>query len=397
MAGPDARVLFVANYPANTGYAWDNIERFIARVADHLSGHGLQTLVAYPAIASAPAPLEGSAARGVELDGSLDTLSSLRGFIAFVRRERIAVVYFTDRPARRLVYPLVRLAGVRCLIVHDRSGGARSVPKGPRRVLKWLLARTPGLAADWVVAVSDYVARRQVETGLIPARRVRRIWNALPLPEEPPDNNHSTHEQFGIPSARPLVGCACRASREKGVAQLLLAFDLVWRNWTDQVQRPALVYLGDGPDLPGLRALRDRLPSRADIHLGGFRRRAADALNSVAVWVVPSVTQEAFGVAVLEGMARAKPVVATRVGGIPEIVEDGRNGVLVEPDDVEGLARAIGALLADPLRARAIGTTARATVAARFDPSRQALAAAALIEEEFGEPCPVTRHILSFR
>src|SRR5713226_8722120 len=91
--GDGGTLLCVANYPANTGYAWDFIERLYARIADHLALHGVRTLVAYPAIPKAPRTLEGSVAEAVVLDVALDTPASIRGTEGFIRREQVRVVY----------------------------------------------------------------------------------------------------------------------------------------------------------------------------------------------------------------------------------------------------------------------------------------------------------------
>jgi phosphatidylinositol alpha-1,6-mannosyltransferase len=76
---------------------------------------------------------------------------------------------------------------------------------------------------------------------------------------------------------------------------------------------------------------------------------------------------EGLGIAVLEAMQQGKPVVVTRAGGVPELVTEGRTGVVVEPDDPEALARALAALLAEPARAFAMGAAARLAVSERYD------------------------------
>src|SRR6267154_2386442 len=245
-----ATILFVANFPSNTGYAWDFIEGLFAGVASRLAPTGVRTFVAYPEIHSPPRTLQGTPAAPVVLDTRLDSLSSLRQTIGFIRRERVSVLYLTDRPARSWCYPVLRAAGVRTIIVHDHTSGARSVPRGIKRWAKWILARVPGLTADRVIAVSDFVAARQRAVGMIPAWRVTRVWNSVAVPPPPEDGSRTARRALGIDAHTPVIACTCRATSDKGVDHLLRAFDRL-------PPGPILVYAGDGPAFASLQVLRD--------------------------------------------------------------------------------------------------------------------------------------------
>jgi glycosyltransferase involved in cell wall biosynthesis len=177
---------------------------------------------------------------------------------------------------------------------------------------------------------------------------------------------------------------ACRAAREKGIAHLLRAFD---RLDVCLPVRPVLVYVGDGPQLPELRAIRESLESKDDVVLTGYRRDVATLLEGAALCVVPSVWHDAFPTSVLEALLRARPVVATRVGGIPEMVVDGVTGLLVEPGDEAGLAAAMRSLLLDPSRAEQLGQAGRQYARERFSPEEQIRQLAYEIELGFGSPC----------
>src|SRR5882762_7857729 len=313
MAPVQTTILCVANFPANTGYAWDFIEGLFAGLATRLAPAGVRTFVAYPEIASPPRTLRGTPARSILLDARLESLDSLRETVAFVRRERVSLLYLIDRPARSVNYAVLRAAGVRSILVHDHTSGAGTVPRGVKRLAKWMLARLPGLTADRVIAVSDFVARRQVDVAMIPARRVARVWNSVPLPPlVGTDVSRAARRTLGLDGDAPIIACTCRATAEKGVDHLLRAFDRL-------PGTPLLAFAGNGPAFAGLQALRDSLRSRDRIHLLGYRPDRGVLLDAADVCVVPSVWQEAFGLAALEAMVRGKPVVATQVGGIPEI------------------------------------------------------------------------------
>jgi starch synthase len=101
------------------------------------------------------------------------------------------------------------------------------------------------------------------------------------------------------------------------------------------------------------------MPGRAD------ERSVMESLNRASLFVLPSRT-EGMPVALMEAMASGKAVVATRVGGVPELLEEGRSGVIVAPEDPPALAGALSELLADPARRRALGSAARDRVVDRF-------------------------------
>ena len=379
----------MANFPTNTGYAWDYIERVYARIADHLATHGVRTLVAYPEMVEPPRTLERSAAKPVVLGVAFDEAAAVRAMEDFIRREGVRALYLTDYPARSRIYRRLRRAGARWILVHDRSSGERSRPRGLKRAAKWLLARLPGATADVVVAVSNYVARRQVEVGLVPASRVVRVWNGMPLPPAAESAAVRTRALLGLGVGpdRLVVACACRAAPEKGVHHLLRAFDRVTRDERLQDRHPLLLYAGDGPQMRDLVELRGSLEAREDIRLIGYHPNAAALLGGADLCVVPSVWQDAFPNAVLETMASGKAVIATAVGGIPDMIQDGVSGLLVPPGDEAALTAAMAALLSDPARRSALGQAARERVAARFTLTEQISRLTALIEAGFGAPC----------
>jgi glycosyltransferase involved in cell wall biosynthesis len=128
-----------------------------------------------------------------------------------------------------------------------------------------------------------------------------------------------------------------------------------------------LVLAGDGPLRHQLEGLAEELGIRDRVDFAGWQRQPAlrRLLHGCSVFAVAS-RYESFSVATLEAMACGKPVVASRVGGIPELIEHGRNGILVDPDDPDALCAAISQLLADEGLRESLGANARLTVSARF-------------------------------
>jgi len=161
----------------------------------------------------------------------------------------------------------------------------------------------------------------------------------------------------------PAMGVLARLSPEKGHACLISAMPEILK----YAPGTKLFVIGTGPYEPRLRREVESLGIARSVRFVGYRRDVFCALSGLDALFVPSLS-EALGLVALEAMAMALPVVATRVGGIPEIVRHMETGILVEPGDVSALANAMKYLLAHPAEAREIGRRAKDCVFAEFQP-----------------------------
>jgi len=126
-----------------------------------------------------------------------------------------------------------------------------------------------------------------------------------------------------------------------------------------------LVYIGDGPDRAETEARARASEFATDVVFEGEQRDPVPLLSCADLFLLPS-SQESFGMAALEAMACEVPVIATRIGGLPELIDDGKNGFLCDVDDVDGMATRALTLLQDDMTARALGKAARESVSRRF-------------------------------
>lgn len=347
-ASESETLLCVTNFPKDTGFAWTFITKIYRELAEDFAGHGVQTLIAYPAIGSGAESSSDAAADDIEFEVAFDHIGSVLELAAMVRRRNIRVLYLADRASWHPAYLALRAAGVERIVVHDHTSGRRTRPKGLKRLLKWALARVPGMTADCIVGVSDFVVQRKVEVDMVPADRVTRVWNAVEMPDPGVDYRKIARERLGLPSGRPIVAAACRSTPEKGIQHLLRAFDDVCAAHESDLPMPLLIYLGDGPAMDELQAIRSGLMYSEDVLFTGYREDASEIVGGADVAVVPSVWEEAFGLSALEPMSHGVPVVASAVGGLPEVVDHGETGLLVPPSDERALARAISHLMANP-------------------------------------------------
>ncbi|MFL5539132.1 MAG: glycosyltransferase family 4 protein, partial [Longimicrobiaceae bacterium] len=382
-------LLFAANFPADTGYAWRTIEAVFRRAGERLVREGHRVTVGYPPPGEGlSATLRGApfAFARVDYPAALASAAGLAAFLRALRRLRVDALYLTDRPTWSWRYALYRAAGVRTLVVHDRTSGERT-RRGPGALAaKRALHRVPGLSADVCIAVSDFVRRRLVEVNGVPAGRVARVYNGIDLVRFASPDRALLRRLLGVGPSTPIVFCSARAQQCKGIQTLV---DAAARLRADGGGDVAFAYAGDGDYLPALRERAAAAGLAGSFHFLGERADVHRLLPGATLAVVPSLWAEAFGLAVVEAMAAGVPVVATRTGGIPELVDDGRTGVLTAPGDAAGLASALQALLHDPAGARAMAGRAAGEVRRRFSLERSADALHAVVARSLGSaPAP---------
>jgi len=159
---------------------------------------------------------------------------------------------------------------------------------------------------------------------------------------------------LGIPASDPVVGFLGRLSPEKGPEVFLRAALLAHPRLPDA----HFVFVGDGPLAASLKEQVARLKLQSRVHLAGLRRDVASVLNEFDV-LVSSSHSEAMPLAVMEAMASGLPVVATRVGGIPDMIDQGESGWLVAPNDFADIAARLEQVLATPGELERMGRAAR--------------------------------------
>jgi glycosyltransferase involved in cell wall biosynthesis len=260
-----------------------------------------------------------------------------------VERPRIAHFHFIE-PYSPLVVA-AGLAGARVLI-HDHLALSRGDPVrvAYKRVRSFFLNRL----FDERVAVSSFVARTVREVHHVPAARVSVVDNSVDATRFGAADGRRIREELRLGDA-PLVVCVARLDDEKGGEWLLRALP--------QVGRAHLALVGEGPRLGPWRALCESLGIASRVHFLGLRQDVEEILAAASVVVAPSAFQEGFGLAALEGMAAARPVVVTDSGAMPEIVQGA--GLVVARQDAPSLASAIDRLLRNEVLARKLGEAGR--------------------------------------
>ncbi len=270
---------------------------------------------------------------------------------AVIRRARPDILAFNTPRAILMGNLASRGSCVQARVIFRRV----NFPLRDNRITRWKY--TWGI--DCIVAISESI-RQQLLAGGIPERLIRMIYEGLDLasyPEPPP----------GRAAGAPLVvGTLASLSPEKGLTHLVKAAGILHRAGANL----RFVVVGDGPCR---RELEEQVRAEG-VHeifeLAGFQNQVSRYLRAFDLFVLPSLS-EGLSSAILAAMASSLPVIATNVGGIPELIRHGHNGLLVPPGDAPALADAIRRLNDHPEEARAMGRRSRALMQEKFTLERK--------------------------
>lgn len=233
---------------------------------------------------------------------------------------------------------------------------------------------------DCFIAASEAIRRMLIADG-VSTDRVTTVHEGIDVEHvvaAPPVN---VHEAFWLPHGAPVVGNVAALVPHKGQRHLIEAARLVVR----QVPDARFVILGEGELRESLERLVHDYGLEKHVILPGFRADVLGCIKGFDLFVLSSVT-EGLGTSLLDAMACARPIVATRAGGIPEVVEHRLNGLLVEPRQNEALADAIVEMLNDAGLRRQMGEAGFARVSERFTLERMVAATAAVYSRVAGIP-----------
>jgi glycosyltransferase involved in cell wall biosynthesis len=326
--------------------------RQVLYLLEGLRGSDVESVLACPAGSAIvqEAVARGARVHAMPMRGDLDPLLAWRLY-RLIRRARPDVVHLHSRRGADIQGALAaRLAGVRTVL-------SRRVDHPPKRtLLRWRY----GLY-DRVIAISEEIRRVLLAAGVDASKVV-----CVPSAVDPARFNHPVAHDLlcvalGVPKDAVVIGVIAQLIERKGHRYLLRAMPRI----VEAEPRARVAFFGRGPLAASLRGEAWALGIGDRVVQAGFRDDMERLLGALDAVVHPA-TAEGLGVGVLEAAAAGRPIVASAVGGIPEIVRDGETGLLVPPRDSDALARAVLRLLGDSGLAQRMGEAARARVAQHF-------------------------------
>jgi len=301
---------------------------------------------------------------------------ALVGLVRKLRRGNFQIVHTHTSKAGILGRLAAKLAGVP-IIVHTPHGNVFDGYFSPwkthlfiaaeRRAARWtdrIIELTPG-------GIEEHLAQR-----IGRRKQFVSIFSGIDLKpyEEARAQRAATRSALGIHGDEFVVGAVGRLEPVKGFSYFMAAADDI----AARAPKACFVHVGDGSEAPALQSKAAGLNGR--VKFLGLRDDVPALMAAFDVLVVPSLN-EGMGRVILEAGAAGTPVVATRVGGIPEIVREGTTGLLVPPRDAKSIAGAVLGLANDRAKAGAMGDAARRFVAPDFSLERMVMRIEALYEE----------------
>ena len=348
------RVLLVSQ-PTDGG-----VFRHVQDLAEGLPDHGFDVVLAAPPLTAA-APADTVVALPlVRAPSPRADARALAGLVRAVRALRPDIVHAHSSKAGA-VARLARLATPRVPVVHTPHGYAHAgyfESRAQRRAYA-LAERALTPLATRIVCVCE--AERGLALALGAGARARLVYNGV----GPPAGSPVHPEVAALRKRGPVIATLTLLRPGKGIETLLDALPAVLAAHP-QVQ---LAIAGTGIDREPLEARARALGVAAAVRFLGFVDDPAGVVRGADVFVSSSWA-ESFPYVVLDAMALGRPIVATRVGGVAEALNDGESGLLVAPRDAHALAGALSRLLSEPARATEMGDAARARVRAKFTRER---------------------------
>jgi glycosyltransferase involved in cell wall biosynthesis len=336
-------------------------ERLVIELCRHLSGTIQSSVCCLDQRGEWAAELEA-------LDIPVDSLSRQAGFhptlavelARILKERRIDVIHchhyspYVYGLLATVMHPRVRLV----FTEHGRLSDA--APSRKRKIVNPLLARWPAR----LYAVSADLKRHMVAEGF-PAQRLNVIYNGIDAGKRPTaPQREAARRALGVPQDAFVVGTVGRLDPVKNIPSLLRAFALLAREYPGA----RLVIVGDGPDRGALQAEVDSLGLGDTVVFTGYRSDVRAIMPAFDLYANTS-TYEGVSLTILEAMASALPVVATNVGGNPEVVVDHETGRLVAGHD-KAIAGALLELAGDPNQRHAMGNAGRWRVKRHFSIDR---------------------------
>jgi glycosyltransferase involved in cell wall biosynthesis len=289
---------------------------------------------------------------------------TLRDLVRLIRNRRVAVLHTHEFFMNALGLMASWVTGVPLVAtVHGRNYYA---DKTRRRVAYRLVGRFAGR----LVTVSESNRRFLAERVGIPPHRVQVIPNGIPLDDGASAATLSTlRESLGLNHYNQVIGTVGSLYPVKGHKYLIDAAPSVLGRFPQAV----FLIVGQGGLREELEAHAKRLGVAGHLRFLGHREDVRNLLSIYDIFVLPSLS-EGMPLALLEAMAGGVPAVATRVGGVPEVLEDGKTGLVVPPGDSRALADSITTLLEHPPLAKELSEAARQMAATRFSLTRMVTA-----------------------
>lgn len=380
MSSPTVASIFYLN-PRKYG----SMEEYSVFLSQALRERGWSSVLAFSA-----APNESVLERMRAADPTIEVVdnpAAPANFLALfrlLRKHRPDIVHYHFCTPFSPLPVITRLAGVKAVVFTEHTRLPKTLSPAFRTALVAWDRLVLGPLRIRLFGVSEHVTGIMASCYGLSPKRTRTVHNGVNLARfarADEATRAAVRAEFDLPVDAKLVVCAAYLTQNKGVGDLLRAMATV----AAADPRACCLVVGDGPTADALRTLAASLGIAGRVRFAGLRSDVHRLMGAADVVVVPSVLQEPAGLVAVEAMATERPVVATRVGGLKELVEDGVTGRVVEAGAPDQLAQALIQILQSPELAARFGSAGRARAERLFSMQRWIADTLAVYDEALGK------------
>ena len=340
-------ILLVANWESNVGYAWWLMENFWVAISENFNRKGITSYLIYPKITQIPESIVTSGMEIDECDFTDRSFSNLRKLHKYIKTNKIRHIYLTDMPPYSLLYLLLRLWGVKNIIVHDHTPGDRFVPAAWMKPVKSLIQKIPLYTADHFIAVSEFVHNRMIEVSRISHTKCSIAPNGIhPIDLDNVEQKYA-YRAFGIPEDRIIVITTGRASYYKGIDFFIkCANELINNQSCDQLH---FLFCGDGPDIQDFRDMVYNLCLYNNFTFAGKRTDIAEILPSCKIGFHTATGEVGYSLSILEYMSAGLVTIVPDRPSTSAATQHLNTGLIYHHKDIISACNAIKQGLSDEL------------------------------------------------
>lgn len=357
-------ILLVANWESDVGYAWWLMENFWTCIASHFSPSQQQCYLIYPKITTLPDSIADSTIIASEFCFANHSLRNVLALGRFIRRHGIRYLYLSDAKKYSLIYLLLRLFGIRKIVVHDHTPGDRTVPRGLKKIVKSWLHNIPLYSADHFIAVSDFVRRRHIEVNRIDSSKCSVARNGIrPIDRDAADLRYA-HRAFQIDDNRIIVVTTGRASYYKGIDFFIQCADRLINH--EGLKQLHFLFVGDGPDLDAFKALCHEYDLDDHFTFAGRRADVREILPSCDIGFHTTHGEVGYSLSILETMSAGLATLVPDLLSTSAATIDRQTGLIYRHEDIGSACDAISACISDEPRQK-IAQNAAKTVTINYN------------------------------
>lgn len=332
-------ILLVANWESNAGYAWWLMENFWITISRHFSKQNKNSFLIYPKITTIPQSIASSDINTSELNFFNHDIKNLIRLHRFIKSNNIQFIYLSDSSTYNWFYLLLRLWGVRKIVVHDHTPGERTPATGLKKSLKILIQKLPYFTADHFIAVTKFVNQRHMEVNCIPEKKCSYASNGIKPFESNNTTTDYTQQQFNIPDNRCIIVTTGRASYYKGID-----FYIRCANELINIQGKTnfhFLFCGDGPDMDDFKKLCSELALDEYFTFAGKRTDIREILPSCDIGFHAAKGEVGYSLSILEYMSAGLVTIVPDNPSTAGATEESITGLLYTPNNLNSACNAI--------------------------------------------------------